>query len=105
MVEQEISTSLPEVDGVQTHIEPLAEPAAVIAVPAGALEAQSQAVRAIVREETGVEPRELRFLSTDRGLVAFLALALAPEQALAEAHARASGSRSASAAITPRSST
>ena len=47
-------------------------------------------MRAIVREETGVEPRELRFLSTDRGLVAFLTLALAPERALAEAHARAS---------------
>ena len=90
VVEREISTSLPEVDGVQTHIEPLAEPAAVSSVPAGALEDESQAVRAIVREETGVEPRELRFLSTDRGLVAFLTLALAPERALAEAHARAS---------------
>ena len=89
-VEREILAALPQVDAVQTHIEPLAEPVAVSSVPDGALEAESRAVRAIVREETGSEPRELRFLATDRGLVAFLTLALAPERALAEAHARAS---------------
>jgi cation diffusion facilitator family transporter len=89
-VEREILAALPQVDAVQTHIEPLAEPVAVSSVPDGALDAESRAVRAIVLEETGSEPRELRFLATDRGLVAFLTLALAPERALAEAHARAS---------------
>ena len=57
------------------------------AVPANHVVA---AVREIVRETTGIDPRELRFLSTDRGLVAFLTLAMAPERALAEAHASAS---------------
>ncbi len=89
-VEREILSALPEVDSVQTHIEPLSEPASVSTVPDGALESESEAVREIVRETTGIEPRELRFLSTDRGLVAFLTLAMAPERALAEAHARAS---------------
>jgi divalent metal cation (Fe/Co/Zn/Cd) transporter len=89
-VEREILAALPQVDAVQTHIEPLAEPVAVSSVPDGALDAESRAVRAIVLEETGSEPRELRFLATDRGLVAFLTLALAPDRALAEAHARAS---------------
>ena len=89
-VEREILAAVPVVDAVQTHIEPLAEPAAVSSVPAGAFESESEAVRGIVRDTTGSEPRELRFLSTDRGLVAFLTLAMAPERALAEAHARAS---------------
>jgi cation diffusion facilitator family transporter len=89
-VEREILAAGPEVDSVQTHIEPLSEPAAVSSVPDGALESESRAVREIVRDTTGVEPRELRFLATDRGLVAFLTLAMAPERALAEAHASAS---------------
>ena len=88
-VEQEIRCSLREVDAVQTHIEPLAEPAAVSRSPTACSRA-SRAVREIVRETTGVDPRELRFLSTERGLVAFLTLAMAPERALAEAHASAS---------------
>jgi divalent metal cation (Fe/Co/Zn/Cd) transporter len=89
-VEREILAAGPEVDSVQTHIEPLSEPAAVSSVPDGALESESRAVREIVRDTTGVDPRELRFLATDRGLVAFLTLAMAPERALAEAHASAS---------------
>jgi len=89
-VEREILAAVPVVDAVQTHIEPLAELAAVSSVPPGALESESEAVRGIVRDTTGIEPRELRFLATDRGLVAFLTLAMAPERALAEAHARAS---------------
>jgi cation diffusion facilitator family transporter len=89
-VEREILEAGPEVDSVQTHIEPLAEPAAVRTVPDGALESESEAVRGIVRDTTGVDPRELRFLATEKGFVAFLTLAMAPERELAEAHASAS---------------
>ncbi len=89
-VEREILAAVPELDAVQTHIEPLSEPEPVASVPDGALESQSAAVREIVRDTTGLEPRELRFLVTDRGLVAFLTLAMEPERALAEAHASAS---------------
>lgn len=89
-VEREILRDVPEVDAVQTHLEPLSEPAPVSAVPDGVLESHSGAVREIVRATTGEEPRELRFLVTDRGLVALLTLGMAPERALAEAHARAS---------------
>ena len=39
---------------------------------------------------TGEEPRELRLLNTEVGLVAFLTLGLAADRPLAEAHARAS---------------
>ena len=89
-VEREIRAALPEVDAVQTHLEPLAEPSAVRSVSHGDLEAESTAVRRIVREATGADPRELRFLATERGVVAFLTLAMDPKGALSDAHARAS---------------
>lgn len=90
LVEREIRAALPEVDAVQTHLEPLTEPSAVRSVSHGDLEAESTAVRRIVREETGADPRELRFLATERGVVAFLTLAMDPAGVLADAHARAS---------------
>jgi cation diffusion facilitator family transporter len=90
-VEREILAAAPEVDAVQTHLEPLAEPAAGRTLPPDHLAAESASVRRIVREATGAEPRELRFLSTEEGrLVAYLTLGMEPERALAEAHARAS---------------
>ena len=52
--------------------------------------AEAGDVRRIVREELGREPRELRFLQTTEGLVAFLTLGLDPGASLADAHARAS---------------
>jgi cation diffusion facilitator family transporter len=89
-VEREILADLREVDDVQTHLEPLSEPASVATPADGDLEDESDDVRRIVREATGADPRELRFVSTDRGLVAFLTLAMEPEQALSSAHASAS---------------
>src|SRR4051794_10538492 len=86
-VERAIVETVPEVSSVQTHIEPLAVEASGIAVDAGA---DAELVRRIVRETTGSEPRELRFLNTDEGLVAFLTLGLDPDVQLADAHARAS---------------
>ena len=49
-----------------------------------------EVVGKIVRERTGTAPRELRFLHTEDGLVAFLTLALDPASALSDAHAQAS---------------
>ncbi len=84
-VEDAILRSVPEVEDVRTHLEPLAREAAgeeVAVDPA--------AVEAAVRAETGALPRELRFVRTDDGLVAFLTLGLAGDDTLADAHARAS---------------
>ena len=47
-------------------------------------------VERIVLDATGTEPRELRFLRTDSGLVAFLTLGLEGTSTLADAHALAS---------------
>jgi cation diffusion facilitator family transporter len=89
-VEHEILAALPEVDAVQTHLEPLSEPAA--GLPLGQADSTSAAarIREIVRDVTGEEPRELRLLNTEVGLVAFLTVGMEPDRALAEAHARAS---------------
>ena len=87
-VENAITAAVPEVDSVQTHIEPLGE-----AVEGKTMEddqAEREVVLRIVREVTGEEPRELRFVRTGEGLLAYLTLGLDPSSQLAEAHARAS---------------
>ena len=47
-------------------------------------------VARIVRDETGFEPEELRFVETEDGLVAYLTLRLGGETELAAAHEQAS---------------
>lgn len=84
-VEQAILAEVPEVSAVQTHLEPLAEAAA-----GREIDADAAAVESAVLQETGTRPRELRFVRTDEGVVAFLTLALGSEESLADAHGRAS---------------
>jgi cation diffusion facilitator family transporter len=86
-VEQAICKAVPEVHSVQTHLEPLAENAH--ATTAENVDDARSAVRRIVRDVLGSEPRELRFLQTNEGLVAFLTLGLQPDASLADAHRRA----------------
>jgi cation diffusion facilitator family transporter len=87
-VESAIEDAVPEVDSVQTHIEPLGE--AVEGKQMVDDRAERDVVLRIVREVTGQEPRELRFVRTEEGLLAYLTLGLDPSSPLAEAHARAS---------------
>jgi cation diffusion facilitator family transporter len=88
-VERAIVDSVPEVDAVQTHVEPLAEAGEGRSADDDSA-ADRTLVERIVREATGGPPRELRFLRTDEGLLAHLTLCLDPGTSLAEAHARAS---------------
>jgi divalent metal cation (Fe/Co/Zn/Cd) transporter len=89
-VERAISRAVPEVSSVQTHLEPLREPGAGHAPAADEVQADADAVLRVVAERTGRPPRELRFLHTDEGLVAFLTLGVEPTSQLASAHALAS---------------
>ena len=89
-VERAIVESVPEVAAVQTHLEPLAEPAPGQTAAGADVGLHAEVVARVVREATGSAPRELRFLRTDGGLVAFLTLGLDPASPLSEAHARAS---------------
>src|SRR6266511_1273161 len=86
-VERAIRAAVPAVEAVQTHLEPLAEDAHV--ETAENVDAEAGVVTRIVREALGREPRELRFLQTTEGLVAFLTLGLDTADSLADAHARA----------------
>jgi divalent metal cation (Fe/Co/Zn/Cd) transporter len=84
-VERSIREAIPEVRAVQTHLEPLTEAAA-----GEEIEQDRAGIARIVEEMTGRPPRELRFLTTDDGVVAYLTLALDPSTTLADAHAAAS---------------
>jgi divalent metal cation (Fe/Co/Zn/Cd) transporter len=70
---------------VQTHIEPLGEETSGREVVADA-----EVVARVVRDVTGSDPRELRFVRTGSGLVAYLTLGLSGSSPLADAHAQAS---------------
>ena len=87
-VEQAIKAAAPEVGSVQTHLEPLAEAGEGRRVADDS--AERDLVMRIVREITGHDARELRFLYTDDGLVAHLTLGLEGGSRLSDAHARAS---------------
>jgi len=89
-VERAILREVPEAASVQTHLEPLSEDAPGSAVAAAEVAGDRELVERIVRDETGGEPRELRFLNTDEGLVAYLTLCVGGATPLAEAHGRAS---------------
>jgi cation diffusion facilitator family transporter len=84
-VERAIVESVPEVDTVQTHLEPLTE-----AGEGRDVAGDRYLVERIVREVTGGSPRELRFVRTDDGLLAYLTLSLDSGTPLADAHSRAS---------------
>jgi cation diffusion facilitator family transporter len=84
-VEEAILSDVSAVASVQTHLEPLKEAVAGEEIAVDAL-----AIETVVLQETGARPRELRFVRTDEGIVAFLTLALAGDESLADAHGRAS---------------
>ena len=84
-VEAAIRRDVPEVRTVQTHLEPIKETASgeEVAIDTAAIES-------VVREETGADPRELRLVRTDDGIVVFLTLGLPSAGSLADAHGQAS---------------
>jgi cation diffusion facilitator family transporter len=89
-VEHAILDAVPEISTVQTHLEPLAEETPGRRPPAAAVATDRETVVRIVREATGADPEDLRFVNTDEGLVVYLTVRLGGDSALADAHARAS---------------
>lgn len=85
-VEAAIVRALPDGTTVTTHLEPLEAPITADVLATDAVAATDREVRRLVVEITGREPRELRFVGTDAGLVAFLTLGLTGTPSLAKAH-------------------
>ena len=102
-VERAIVESVAEVDAVQTHLEPLKE--AGEGRSADDAVADRAVVERIVREATGAEQRELRFLRTDDGLLAYLTIGLDPTRRSPTRTCARARSRSGSDASSPRSRT
>ncbi|HEY6075728.1 MAG TPA: cation-efflux pump [Gaiella sp.] len=84
-VEAAILAQASEVRSVRTHLEPIGETAA-----GEEIDVDTAAIEAAVRAETGAEPRELRLVRTEAGVVVFLTLGLPRADSLADAHGRAS---------------
>jgi cation diffusion facilitator family transporter len=80
----------PGVDDVYTHLEPLERPL-VASDKLGASDAiERERITRLAIERTGQEPRELRLLHTDDGLVVFVSVVAARDIALPDAHELAS---------------
>jgi cation diffusion facilitator family transporter len=82
----------PRVDDVKSHLEPLERP--VAAHPDDRAherdEEQRERIADLVRQRTGMPPRELRFLHTEAGLVVFVSVGVGPAMTLPAAHELAS---------------
>jgi cation diffusion facilitator family transporter len=89
-VERTIEDSVPGIDTVQTHLEPLAEEAAGSRAVGTDVSHDVEAVGRVVAARTGERPREVRFLQTTDGLVVFLTFGVGGSSSLDEAHRRAS---------------
>ncbi|MHB8469457.1 MAG: cation diffusion facilitator family transporter [Gaiellaceae bacterium] len=89
-VERAIRDAIPEVSGVQTHLEPLAVEGEGTNPAAKAVARDRELIERIVRTASGAPPDELRFLETDDGLVVYVTLRLDAGAPLADAHALAS---------------
>jgi cation diffusion facilitator family transporter len=88
-VEQAIR-SRPEVADVQTHLEPLERPLRARPADDRADRRAAQEIERLVHEQTGVELRSSRLLSTKTGRVVFLTVDVGPDASLVDAHQLAS---------------
>lgn len=83
-IEAAVRDEAPEVTAVHAHLEPLE--AAASAARAQHTRDTRAVLTAAVLEGTGIRPHELRLVTVDHGLMAYLTLALPGGTSLAEAH-------------------
>jgi cation diffusion facilitator family transporter len=89
-VEDAIRTAAPQVTAVQTHLEPLDQQVRARPLAAELAERLASSVAPIATKIAGAEPRELRFVDSELGIVGFVTLALPADRSVAEAHRIAS---------------
>jgi divalent metal cation (Fe/Co/Zn/Cd) transporter len=81
---------IPDVSDVRTHLEPLERPIAADPTAARGDQRTVQAIEALVREQTGNQARDVRWLPTEMGSVVFLTVPVGATASLADAHRVAS---------------
>jgi cation diffusion facilitator family transporter len=82
--------ALPRVSDVRTHLEPLEHPIAADPTARGQDRRTTAEVEAIVRDQTGKPPRDVRLLPTEAGSVLFITIPVGVTASLADAHRLAS---------------
>ena len=88
-VEERVLEAVPEIDEILSHIEPLASGDPVTLEPVGGdLAAIEPHIREVVARHSA-EPPAVRLRSYQGGIVAYITVALAPGETLAEAHGTA----------------
>jgi cation diffusion facilitator family transporter len=80
----------PDVEAVETHLEPLERPVPQRRASAAELSSREAQLSAIVAHHLGEPPRELRVVATDSGPVLFLTIAVDTALSLPDAHSVAS---------------
>jgi divalent metal cation (Fe/Co/Zn/Cd) transporter len=78
------------VSDVRTHLEPLERLIAPDPSGNGNAGPTIETIRALVRDETGQDPLDVRVLPTERGIVVFLDISVSASASLADAHQQAS---------------
>lgn len=83
-------SALPAVSDVRTHLEPLERPVAANPTAGADTDRTVSTIEQLVREQTGVQARDVRVLPTETGSVVFMTVRAGPTASLAEAHQLAS---------------
>ena len=85
-VERTIHAAVPEIGAVHTHIEPLAASTSAEQLTGSEAAAAKAAIRRVVREQTGAEPKEMRIIRGEQGMIGLVTIALPGDEALGDAH-------------------
>jgi cation diffusion facilitator family transporter len=88
-LEEELTTAVPELRGVHTHIEPLSDTDWATRPARGEVAEAREAIEEVVSRYTGRAPSRVSFRDADRGRVALIDVLLPADQPLTSAHERA----------------
>jgi divalent metal cation (Fe/Co/Zn/Cd) transporter len=85
-IESAVTASVPEIDTVRVHLEPLSTPSSALPLTGEEREHYAVPITALAREMTGQTPSALFLHREAGGLVVNITVKLDPAQTLAEAH-------------------
>lgn len=89
-VKSAIREAAPEVETVQSHLEPIEPETHARPVDRATQKRLGDALVPLITQLVGAAPRELRFVASDLGTIGFITLAFPAQQTVADAHRLAS---------------